>query len=62
MDNPKIASILVVDDAEEIRDLLQVALEVVGYEIRLAGDGVEALASVDDYPPDLRIVHINGLF
>ena len=37
--------ILVVEDDRDIQDLLNNLLQEVGYEIVLAGDGVEALSS-----------------
>jgi len=40
--------ILVVDDERAVRESLRRALELEGYEIELAGDGSEALASLGD--------------
>lgn len=59
-------AILVVDDDATARDLLSTVLGYAGHEVREAQDGVEALASVSDRPPDLIIVDLlmptmNGL-
>ncbi len=47
------ADILVVEDHAELRDYLRRLLP--GYQLRTAGDGVEALASIDQGVPDLII-------
>jgi putative two-component system response regulator len=51
---PRRASILVVDDDPICRGLLQSVLEILGYHVETAGDGVEALDLV--YSGDFRIV------
>jgi two-component system response regulator MprA len=51
--------ILVVDDERAVRESLRRALELEGYEIELAGDGVEALSALaagDD--PDAMILDV----
>src|SRR5271165_5875415 len=50
--------ILVVDDEPEIRQMLELNLSVRGYSVRTAGDGVEALAIVRDWRPDLIILDV----
>jgi signal transduction histidine kinase/CheY-like chemotaxis protein/ligand-binding sensor domain-containing protein len=50
--------ILVVDDDENIRSLLQQELGEAGYEIRLAGNGREAIAAVRRERPDLVILDV----
>ncbi|HZD54116.1 MAG TPA: response regulator [Woeseiaceae bacterium] len=52
------ASILVVDDDESIRELLRMHLSSAGYEVRLAGDAIEAGHSVLADPPDLIICDV----
>ena len=52
------AVILVVEDDEVIRDLLQALLEDEGYTVRSASNGLEALASVDLVRPDLIITDL----
>jgi PAS domain S-box-containing protein len=44
--------LLIVEDHEENRDLLKLLLEVNGYRVTVAGDGLEALAAARRDPPD----------
>jgi two-component system response regulator MprA len=58
--------ILVVDDEQAVREALDRALRLEGYEVDLAGDGSEALATIARRPPDavvldLMMPQINGL-
>jgi CheY-like chemotaxis protein len=50
--------ILVVDDDVVIQKLLQVNFQMEGYEVSLAGDGVEALERVAEDPPDLILLDV----
>jgi two-component system response regulator MprA len=52
--------LLVVDDDRDIRDALQDVFEGAGYEVRLAGDGHEALATLreGDWAPDLIVLDL----
>ena len=45
--------ILVVDDEESIRELYRAELAEEGYEVELAGDGLQALRRLDAFRPDL---------
>lgn len=54
----KSASVLVVDDNEQNLELLQAYLEDVGCESRSAFDGVEAMRSVEEQPPDLILLDV----
>ena len=45
--------ILVVDDEESIRELYRAELAEEGYEVYLAGDGLQALQRIDAFRPDL---------
>ena len=45
--------ILVVDDEESIRELYRAELAEEGYEVSLAGDGLQALQRIDALRPDL---------
>jgi two-component system, OmpR family, response regulator MprA len=58
--------ILVVDDEQAVRDSLERALRLERYDVELAEDGVEALAAVDQRPPDaivldLMMPNVDGL-
>jgi diguanylate cyclase (GGDEF)-like protein len=48
--------ILVVDDDEDIRDVLKIALSEENYEVLEAGDGEEALAIINSKPLDLVLL------
>ncbi len=48
--------ILVVEDDDSLATLLQYNLQKEGYEVRLAGDGEEALLLVDERLPDLIVL------
>jgi DNA-binding response OmpR family regulator len=50
--------ILVVDDEPDIRDLLRLTLERESYLVSEAANGEEALAAVEDDPPDLIILDL----
>jgi two-component system response regulator MprA len=50
--------ILVVDDEPAVRDALERALRLEGYEVDLAADGSEALALVSKRPPDALILDL----
>jgi len=52
-------SILVVDDHPENRELLQAHLDDLGYDVREARDGVEALEAVDELEPDLILLDVD---
>lgn len=51
-------SVLVVDDSEEIRSILEITLQEAGYEVSLAEHGWAALARVKDNPPDLILLDV----
>ena len=50
--------ILVADDSQGIRDLLQMSLESLGYTVVLAEDGESALERIDEARPDLMIIDV----
>ena len=51
-------TILLVDDEANITDLAQMYLAKEGYSIITAADGVQALASVEQSPPDLIVLDL----
>jgi len=51
--------VLVVDDIEANRDLLEGQLDRLGYDVRQAADGVEALEAVEHEEPDLVLLDID---
>lgn len=52
------ASILIVDDHEQNLELLEAYLEELGCEVRLAGDGVEAVELIEASAPDLILLDV----
>jgi two-component system response regulator MprA len=50
--------ILVVDDDRAVREALERALGLDGYDVELAADGVEALASVERREPDAIVLDV----
>ena len=58
--------ILIVDDQKGVRRLLEELFSKEGWEVRVAGDGLEALAKVKELVPDLilmdvKMPNMNGL-
>lgn len=51
-------TVLVVDDTASIRLLIRTNLELEGFRVEEAADGVECLARVDDVAPDLITVDV----
>src|SRR5205085_7904402 len=50
--------LLVVEDDTGLRDVLRRALSLAGYEVRLSGDGAEALAEVSATVPDAVVLDV----
>ncbi|MDP9389716.1 MAG: response regulator transcription factor [Actinomycetota bacterium] len=50
--------VLVVDDEENIRFLLDAALRHFGFDVRVAGTGREALREVDDFSPHVVVLDV----
>ncbi len=51
-------SILIVDDEPMTRDMLRMMLELAGYHIREAEDGLDALRQIDTAVPDLVLLDV----
>ena len=56
MHNPP--RILIVDDNETNRDILQTRLEMHGYDLKQAADGEEAIAAAKEHLPDLILLDV----
>lgn len=50
--------ILVADDSQHVRDMLQMSLETLGYQVVLAEDGESAIERISEKRPDLLIVDV----
>jgi len=50
--------VLVVDDESYIADLLSTGLRFVGFDVRTAGSGLEALTAVREWRPDLLVLDV----
>ena len=55
---PRRGTILVVDDALTVRELERSILERAGYEVRTAGNGIEAMAQLAEQPVDLVLTDV----
>ena len=58
-------NVLVVDDDPDKAHLLEFALQMVGYDVRLASDGKQGLEAIESFQPDLVIAdvmmpHVDG--
>ena len=56
--SPDTRRVLVVDDNEDAADSLATLLDVVGYQVRVAYDGPEAIEAADDFKPDAALLDI----
>jgi len=50
--------VLVVDDEAEVRTAVRHGLELMGYEIEVASDGVEGLSKVEAWRPDVVLLDL----
>lgn len=51
--------VLIVDDQTEVRELVNVSLQLGNYEVRDAKNGDEAVISANEFMPDLMLLDIN---
>ena len=64
--SPNKVRILVVDDEEDVRDLMQTVLAAEGYTVELAQDGAEAIERLGEHTydvilSDMRMPRLGGL-
>ncbi|MBV8718397.1 MAG: response regulator transcription factor [Chloroflexi bacterium] len=50
--------VLVVDDEAEVREVLRRGLELLNYEIETAADGVQGLAKLEEWRPDVVLLDL----
>lgn len=50
--------ILIVEDEEYIAEMYKLKLEIAGYDVRIAPDGVEGVRQVHEYRPDLVLLDL----
>jgi DNA-binding response OmpR family regulator len=50
--------LLIVDDDHNIREMLGLVLEDAGHNVRVASDGLEAMAALEDYPPHCMVLDL----
>jgi DNA-binding response OmpR family regulator len=50
--------VLVVDDNEDAADSLATLLDVMGYNVRIAYDGPEAIVAADEFQPEVALLDI----
>ena len=55
---PEVPKLLVVDDEPNIAALLAATLRLVGFEVRVAGTGTEALSAAAEFGPDLMVLDV----
>ena len=55
---PATTRVLVVDDNEDAADSLATLLGVLGYEVRIAYDGPEAIEAADEFQPAVALLDI----
>jgi two-component system, OmpR family, response regulator MprA len=56
--NPERPCVLVVDDDRAVRESLRRSLQFNGYDVTLAGDGAEALATIARSAPDAVVIDV----
>jgi DNA-binding response OmpR family regulator len=50
--------ILIVEDDEQLRQLYRTTLSLAGFDVRQAGDGLQALREIDRDPPHLIVLDL----
>jgi DNA-binding response OmpR family regulator len=52
------ATVLLVEDDADIRFLVTYQLTQAGYQVRVFGDGLSAIAAAREHPPDLAVLDV----
>lgn len=55
---PRMRSVLVTEDDTLVAEVLTDALQTAGYEVKVAGDGLEALAAIDERHFDVLVTDL----
>ena len=58
MSNAAVPRVLIVDDERQVREMLELNLELRGFVVRLAGDGAQALSLVREWRPDVIVLDV----
>ena len=58
MSNAAAPRVLIVDDERQIREMLELNLELRGFEVRLAADGAQALSIVREWRPEVIVLDV----
>ena len=58
-DGPRRRSAIIVDDDRDTREMLALALELEGYEVTQAANGVKLISSLHVHRPDILLLDVN---
>jgi DNA-binding response OmpR family regulator len=58
-DEPPRRSAIIVDDDRDTREMLAMALEIEGYEVTQAANGVKLISSLHVHRPDILLLDVN---
>ncbi|HET9156622.1 MAG TPA: response regulator [Myxococcaceae bacterium] len=58
-DGPSHRSAIIVDDDRDTREMLAMALELEGYEVTQAANGVKLISSLHVHRPDILLLDVN---
>jgi DNA-binding response OmpR family regulator len=58
-DVPPRRSAIIVDDDRDTREMLAMALEIEGYDVTLAANGVKLISSLHVHRPDILLLDVN---
>lgn len=61
-----VVDVLVVDDDPDVREVLSLLLEIDGYQVRQAADGIQAMEAIEEHMPmcvllDLQMPGMDGI-